>query len=123
MSQSSARTHLFIVFADSFIDLSSIRGPQHKFRSIRGLWILAFKLSLLKPFAFLAGKGMHSRLYRNVLNAHYWMHNCVSFSSLYNDTGILGIISSAESQFAGKSVDVMCQEMLVWNSVPKALCL
>ena len=56
---------------------------------------------------------MHSRLYRNVLNAHYWMHNCVSFSSLYNDTGILGIISSAESQFAGKSVDVTCQEMLV----------
>ena len=69
---------------------------------------------------------MHSRLYRNVLNAHYWMHNCVAFSSLYNDTGILGIISSAESQFAGKSVDVMCQEMqvdLVFPYLPPSLCL
>lgn len=64
---------------------------------------------------------MHSRLYRNVLNAHYWMQNCVAFSSLYNDTGILGIISSAESQFAGKSVDVMCQEMLVSLVVSQGL--
>ena len=56
---------------------------------------------------------MHSRLYRNVLNAHYWMHNCVAFSSLYNDTGIIGIMASADSQHAGQSVDTICQEMLV----------
>ena len=56
---------------------------------------------------------MHSRLYRNVLNYHAWMHNCVAFSSLYNDTGILGIMSSAESQYSGQSVDVICKELLV----------
>ena len=56
---------------------------------------------------------MHSRLYRNVLNSYFWMQNCVAFSNLYNDTGILGIMASANSQYAGQSVDVICKEMLV----------
>lgn len=56
---------------------------------------------------------MHSQLYRNVLNAHSWMQNCVAFNTLYNDTGLVGIIASADSHFAGQSVDVLCKEMLV----------
>jgi hypothetical protein len=60
-----------------------------------------------------AGKGMHSQLYRNVLNAHSWMQNCVAFNTLYNDTGLVGVISSADSHYAGQSVDVLCKEMLV----------
>jgi processing peptidase subunit alpha len=57
------------------------------------------------------GKGMHSQLYRNVLNAYSWMQNCVAFNTLYNDTGLVGIIAAANSQHAGQSVDVLCREM------------
>lgn len=35
------------------------------------------------------GKGMHSRLYTRVLNAHPWMHNCTALNSIYNSTGLV----------------------------------
>ncbi len=47
------------------------------------------------------GKGMHSRLYTRVLNAHPWMHNCTALNSIYNDSGLIGIFASAESAHAG----------------------
>lgn len=56
---------------------------------------------------------MHSKLYRNVLNKAPWMHNCIAFASLYNDTGLLGITASANSEYAGQSVDSICREILV----------
>ncbi|PSC71302.1 mitochondrial-processing peptidase subunit alpha-like [Micractinium conductrix] len=57
------------------------------------------------------GKGMHSRLYTRVLNAHPWMHNCTALNSIYNSTGLVGIFASAESSQAGEMVDVLCKEI------------
>jgi processing peptidase subunit alpha len=57
------------------------------------------------------GKGMHSRLYTRVLNQYHWMHNCTAVTSIYNNTGLVGIFASAESTHAEDMVAVMCQEM------------
>lgn len=45
----------------------------------------------LHPPAGGPGKGMHSRLYTRVLNAHPWMHNCTALNSIYNSTGLVGL--------------------------------
>lgn len=37
------------------------------------------------------GKGMHSRIFTNVLNKYYWVESCNSFSHVYSDSGIFGI--------------------------------
>lgn len=58
------------------------------------------------------GKGMHSRLYTRVLNKYGWVQNATALSSIYNNTGLVGIFASADSRQAGSLVDVMCHEML-----------
>lgn len=65
------------------------------------------------------GKGMHSRLYTRVLNQHPWVHNCTALTSIYNDTGLVGIFTSAESSRAEEMITVMCREMeAVTKEVP-----
>jgi len=64
------------------------------------------------------GKGMHSRLYTRVLNRHAWMHNCTAFSSLYNDTGLVGVFASAESGKAADTVAVVTAELASLASAP-----
>lgn len=56
---------------------------------------------------------MHSRLYRNVLGQYSWAHNVTAFNSLHNNTGLFGIMSSAESSQASKAIDVICKEFEV----------
>ena len=56
---------------------------------------------------------MHSRLYRRVLNKYHWMQNCAAFNSLYNDTGLVGILASAESAHAVDSLEVIIGELQV----------
>jgi predicted Zn-dependent peptidase len=57
------------------------------------------------------GKGMHSRLYTRVLNAHAWAHSCAAFSSAFNDTGLVGIQASCEPGRAAQMLDVCCREL------------
>ncbi|KAL6770558.1 MPPA1 [Auxenochlorella protothecoides x Auxenochlorella symbiontica] len=56
------------------------------------------------------GKGMHSRLYRRVLNQHGWVSNCTALSSIYNDTGLVGIFASADADRADHLVRVLADE-------------
>ena len=42
---------------------------------------------------------------------------------MYNDTGIFGITASAETKFAGQSVDKICQEMLVTSPLLDVLLM
>ena len=60
-----------------------------------------------------AGKGMHSRLYRRVLNQYEWVHNCTAFSSLYNDSGLVGIFISTDRARSGQSFDIITKELQV----------
>jgi processing peptidase subunit alpha len=57
------------------------------------------------------GKGMHSRLYTRVLNAHAWAHSCAAFSSAFNDTGLVGIQASCEPGRAARMLDVCAREL------------
>ena len=57
------------------------------------------------------GKGMHSRLYRRVLNNCPWVANCTAVSSLYNNTGLVGIFGSSEAARADELVGIMSKEL------------
>jgi len=41
------------------------------------------------------GKGMYSRLYRQVLNKHYWAESAEAFTAFHEECGILGICGSS----------------------------
>lgn len=58
------------------------------------------------------GKGMHSRLYRRVLNKYQEVHSFSAFSSVFNDTGLFGIFSTTGSDFVPKAVDAAVAELL-----------
>ncbi|KAI0233464.1 Mitochondrial-processing peptidase subunit alpha, partial [Massospora cicadina] len=45
------------------------------------------------------GKGIHSRLYRTVLNRYGWSNSCLAFSHAYRDSGLFGIMGSCPSKF------------------------
>ena len=68
------------------------------------------------------GKGMHSRLYSRVLARHGWVRTCAAFSSLYNDTGLVGVYAAADSASAAQLVDVVSEELreLASRPVPAA---
>jgi processing peptidase subunit alpha len=42
------------------------------------------------------GKGMYSRLYREVLNRFYWAESAEAFTSFHSETGLLGISGSSK---------------------------
>lgn len=64
------------------------------------------------------GKGMHSRLYSRVLAKHGWVRTCAAFSSLYNDTGLVGVYAAADSSNAAQLVDVVSEELRELASKP-----
>ena len=57
------------------------------------------------------GKGMYSRLYRNVLNKHGWAQNCTAFHSVFDEVGVVGISGVADGARTGDMVAVMASEM------------
>jgi len=57
------------------------------------------------------GKGMHSRLYTDVMQQHHFVENCVAFNEQYSDGGLFGIYMSGAAQDAGKLVEIMHQQL------------
>ena len=57
------------------------------------------------------GKGMYSRLYRNVLNQHGWVESCVAFNHSYTDSGLFGISASCKPSMTVQMLEVMCKEL------------
>ncbi|KAJ9052945.1 Mitochondrial-processing peptidase subunit alpha, variant 2 [Entomophthora muscae] len=45
------------------------------------------------------GKGIHSRLYRTVLNRYGWTNSCMAFNHSYRDSGLFGIMGSCPAGF------------------------
>jgi len=41
------------------------------------------------------GKGMYSRLYREVLNRYYWVESAEAFTSMHTEAGLIGITGSS----------------------------
>ena len=47
------------------------------------------------------GKGMYSRLYREVLNRHHWAESCEAFTSFHSESGLFGMAGSARPDRVG----------------------
>ncbi|XP_039143865.1 LOW QUALITY PROTEIN: mitochondrial-processing peptidase subunit alpha-like [Dioscorea cayenensis subsp. rotundata] len=58
------------------------------------------------------GKGMHSRLYRRVLNEFQQIESYSAFNSIYNYTGIFGIHATTGPDFVNKAVDLAARELV-----------
>lgn len=58
------------------------------------------------------GKGMYSRLYRQVLNRYYWAESCEAFTSFHNESGLFGISGSAIGTKAGDVTKVLAENMM-----------
>jgi processing peptidase subunit alpha len=64
------------------------------------------------------GKGMYSRLYRNILQSQDFVSSLDSFYTAYSDAGLFGINGSVPSGSAADFVDVVLDEM---RSLPTSI--
>merc|ERR1719163_1036178 len=53
------------------------------------------------------GKGMHTRLYTDVLNMHHWVESCQANSVMYTDTGLFTLYGTVVPQHAAEYVMVV----------------
>lgn len=58
------------------------------------------------------GKGMYSRLYRDVLNKHYWVEAAESFMSIHENAGILGIDGACMAENSEDMIRVILGELM-----------
>jgi len=58
------------------------------------------------------GKGMYSRLYREVLNRHHWAEAAEAFTLPNSESGLLGIAGASDPANAGKMMQVFCDHFM-----------
>lgn len=56
------------------------------------------------------GKGMYSRLYRNVLNQYNWVESITCFNSIFNDSALFGFHGMTAPSYAEQLTIVMLDE-------------
>ena len=64
------------------------------------------------------GKGMYSRLYREVLNKHSWVESANAFSAQLYDCGIVGIYGAAPGEYAGNITSILAGHLLLLCEQP-----
>jgi len=57
------------------------------------------------------GKGMHSRLYENVLNKYGWVEQAQAFNSIFSDSGLFGVYGMARGDAAADLVTVLSEQL------------
>jgi len=57
------------------------------------------------------GKGMYSRLYREVLNLYRWAESAEAFTSFHTESGLLGITASSKPDKSPDAVRVIAEHM------------
>lgn len=58
------------------------------------------------------GKGMYTRLYREVLNQHHWVESAEAFVSVHETTGMLGIDGACPPEFAPSLIKVITDQLI-----------
>ena len=58
------------------------------------------------------GKGMYSRLYREVLNRYHWAESCEAFTSFHAESGLFGMAGSARPDKAGEMTRALVEHFL-----------
>ena len=57
------------------------------------------------------GKGMYSRLYREILNRYYWVDAAEAFTTFHSESGLIGIKGSAPPAKALDLTRVFCEHL------------
>lgn len=57
------------------------------------------------------GKGMYTRLYREVLNQNHWVESAEAFMSVHDDSGIMGIDASCPPEYASNMIRVIIAQL------------
>ena len=57
------------------------------------------------------GKGMHSRLYLDVLNTKHYVDHCLAFNSVSSDAGLFGLTLSGAGKDAPKLIQAAADQM------------
>ena len=58
------------------------------------------------------GKGMYTRLYREVLNRYAWVESSEAFINCHNDVGLLGIDGACKAESVGSMIQVFIDHLL-----------
>ena len=58
------------------------------------------------------GKGMYSRLYREVLNRCGWVESILGISLIHTDVGCVGIVGSTAAEYAPSLYRTMCDQWI-----------
>lgn len=66
------------------------------------------------------GKGMYSRLYREVLNAHAWVDAANAFSTQLYDAGVVGVYGSAAPEKSGALLRIAAKQLARLAESPPA---
>ena len=59
------------------------------------------------------GKGMYSRLYREVLNRYRWAESTEAFSSFHVESGLWGIQGSCKPEMSGELAKVLAKNLTI----------
>ena len=68
------------------------------------------------------GKGMHSRLYVNVLNTHYFVNLATAYNQSYADSGLFCIHASSPPEYLNELCSVIVNELLKLDESIKNVC-
>jgi processing peptidase subunit alpha len=63
------------------------------------------------------GKGMHSRLYRHVLNQYGFVHGIQAYTALCDDISLFGLMGSTTPEYTGQLIEVIVKELKGMHSV------
>ncbi|KAL5572517.1 hypothetical protein UlMin_022114 [Ulmus minor] len=102
----SGRTHFALAF--------ELPGGWHKEKEAMTLTVLQMLMGGGGSFSPGGpGKGMHSRLYKRVLNEQPNFQSISAFNNIYNNTGIFGIqAASTGYDFVARAVDIVANELV-----------
>ena len=62
---------------------------------------------------------MHSRLYEQLLNNHPRLQHTAAFNSLYDNSGIVGVFTTTDADYAEEAINLVAKELQVCT-VPAA---
>lgn len=56
---------------------------------------------------------MHSRLYEQLLNNHPRLQHTAAFNSLYDTSGIVGVFTTTDAEYAEEAINLVAKELQV----------
>ena len=54
---------------------------------------------------------MHSRLYEQLLNNHPRLQHTAAFNSLYDNSGIVGVFTTTDADYAEEAINLVAKEL------------